>query len=641
MERRAAKKPLPVPKEEGSLRHRLEEALSEDELGRVLTSALLVLDAGGRKRLLARLGPETAAALAPVLAPPPRSARGTKPAAAVAGKGKLQQEWDRSWQQWAAVVEETGDEEGKYVQQEAHWESPYVDTEAISADLDASAARMRPLIPRVIAEQIAPAFSFVEAIDELDDDLGEGLPDWLDLAGGDGCYLGPEATSCLLEWEWIGARRDGRDAPAFLDAIRDLEGRLENVTLDQATIKKFVLGLSSDDLRAILDSMIGQRSSERWADAFTRAYGCWSEIQRDLSQRWNPALFAETSRAGISQDWTLALPLVKGAIKRKAFTEAAAIIDEAVRALLRLGENDRWDPRTRLLMHAGLRYYGDGEEKELTTLLELWQKTAEAEGHADLVAALALQRTALRQASSGEIMLEAFRAVPPEHRKVHDALFADWRALIVERTLETRGAAQQVPCGGWVSALVDAAKAGPDGAPAFHAAVRSALKEASAEPKGASGPADRYRWATPGRRVPAVALAVLTRDLDATAPVMKRSTPTLFKLLSASSGEPDSLAATRRIWCARLGGPSLLPEVLAFWRNNAARFVPDPGAFSGEYAQSADWLAAVREINPTAAGELLARWIEPHQLKRNLWRDLAQRGFAPPAGVRRAAKPSR
>ena len=81
---------------------------------------------------------------------------------------------------------------------------------AIADDLDTLAANMRPLIPRIIAAGAAPDFSFAEAIEDLNEDLFTGLADWLDPGLNDGCYLGPEVTSCLLEWEWTVPRSTHR-----------------------------------------------------------------------------------------------------------------------------------------------------------------------------------------------------------------------------------------------------------------------------------------------------------------------------------------------------------------------------------------------------------------------------------------------
>jgi hypothetical protein len=101
---------------------------------------------------------------------------------------------------------------------------------------------MRGLMPRVIAEGIASDFSFAQAIREMDDALYAGLPDWIADGSGDPCCLGREATACLLEWEWTVAQREGRDAAAFFDDIRDLETSLKKVDLDDQAMTTFVSG---------------------------------------------------------------------------------------------------------------------------------------------------------------------------------------------------------------------------------------------------------------------------------------------------------------------------------------------------------------------------------------------------------------
>jgi len=622
--------------EEESLLRRLENALSEEEIRRVVASTLLVLDDASRKRLLTRIAPETAAALIPALDPPRKPARSQKAAMPAAGKGKLRQEWDRLWQEWTRIIDESGAEHGDYVHQDADWEPPYIDTYSIGLDLDAVATKLRGLIPRVIAEGIDPGFSFAQAVREMDEALYAGQPDWVVEGIGDGCCLGPKATACLLEWEWMAAQNDGRDAAAFVDEIRDLETSLQKVGLDGQAIKTFVRGLSHGQRQAVLASMERQRLSPRWTEAFTRAYGCWAEIVRDLSKRWKPALHVEISRANIAQDWTLALPLVEDAVKRRSFAEAIDIIDEALRSRLRLDPTNQWNPRKELLVERDVCYYGDDQSTKLATLLRCWMKASHAQQQPELVAALALQIAALGHAEDGETMLKAFHAFPAQFHAVRDRLFAAWRALIVRRTLHTWKDSEPVPCGGWVSALVDAAWAGPSGAAMFHTAVRVALdesrKKTNAEPRAAWIP----RWAHPtGQEESLRALAILTRDLDATAPTMKKLAPRLWDILSkVDSDTRKRVSTTRQNWCKSLGGKALIPKIVAFWRENAVSFVPDPGTSAAGYSESADWLAAVHEINPTAASELRARWATVHHLKRNLWRDLAERGFPIPPGVR-------
>jgi len=280
---RLRKKPSLARRKEEALLARLEASLSDLELRRVLAGALLQMGDGARARLIARLGADTGVALRSALEPPSGGKHRTRPTAPVAGKGKTRQEWDRLWDEWHALVDEACHEQGRYVLQEAHWEPPYLDTGSLSTDLDAVAARMRPLIGRMISDRIAPEFSFTDAIEALDEELAAGPPDGVE--EGEPCCLGPAATTSLLEWEWTVARRDGGDATVFFDRIRDLENRLQHVELDPPSLKTFVLQLSDEHLRTLLESMTRQRTSKRWADAFTRASGCWAEVLRALSRR--------------------------------------------------------------------------------------------------------------------------------------------------------------------------------------------------------------------------------------------------------------------------------------------------------------------------------------------------------------------
>ncbi|HSP81404.1 MAG TPA: hypothetical protein VLQ93_22995, partial [Myxococcaceae bacterium] len=512
----------------------------------------------------------------------------------------------------------TGKERGRYVQQDEHWEPPYLDTSAILEDLDTIAARMRPLLGPLLREGVAPDFHFIEALEQLDRDLGAGLPEWLEPADYD--YLGHEVTSCLLEWEWSLAQENHLGAPAFIDSIRELDIRLHRVALDEETLKTFVLGLSEEHLRAILESITRQRSSARWADAFSRAYGAWPEILRELARRQTPSLHEELCRANLQQSWSLALPLIQGAVELKDWDDALSLIHAAIRSMLRLeGEEPLWEPRESLLLHQG--NYLEGPNA--ASLLQLWQRAARAKSLEELDAALTLQLVAWRGAEEGDAMLEAFRAIPPRFRQVRDALFADWRTFLMERTFDVWRGSQEVPWSGWVPALVNAALEGPRRASEFHDAVRAVLEEASTT---ITSGRMRFQYEAPLR-----SLALLTQDLLATAPTSKRSAPRLFKLLASEARDEDrAVDAVRRKWCARLGGASLLPLVLAFWRDHGIKFVPDPGPATGNYAKHADWLAAIQELNPGAAAERLGQWAEAYPLKRNLWRDLAQRGFSIP-----------
>ncbi|MEK7445178.1 MAG: hypothetical protein AABZ70_10010, partial [candidate division NC10 bacterium] len=195
--------------EERALLERLSRGLSEEEIQRVLACAILALDERGRERLVARLGQETGGTLGRLLVTRGRSRTAAEPSP---GSAKIREEWGKAWDEWEACVAESGDDDGRYVVREHHWEEPYLDGSSLAQDLEPIAARMRKILERVMDEGRAPEFSFLTAIKDLDAEIGSGLSEWMDPSSGDGCPLGPEVTGCLLEWEWRARRRDGRSA---------------------------------------------------------------------------------------------------------------------------------------------------------------------------------------------------------------------------------------------------------------------------------------------------------------------------------------------------------------------------------------------------------------------------------------------
>jgi hypothetical protein len=122
-------------------------------------------------RLLRRVGPETSKALRRAL----DADNAKKPP--VPGRAKIKEEWDEAWTDWNARIADASDSEGKYVIQENHWEAPYFDPTSVTLDLEPIAARMRKLLPRVFDANIAPHFSFAQAVRESMEEIASGLPE--------------------------------------------------------------------------------------------------------------------------------------------------------------------------------------------------------------------------------------------------------------------------------------------------------------------------------------------------------------------------------------------------------------------------------------------------------------------------------
>ena len=170
----------------------------------------------------------------------------------------------------------------------------------------------------------------------------------------------------------------------------------------------------------------------------------------------------------------------------------------------------------------------------------------------------------------------------------------------------------------WVHALADAAWEGEGGQDSFCAWLRQWLDVADRDCRIL--------------RLSQGALGRLSLDLDSAAWLSSES-PMIARLLAYDQSNDPTLGSSRRRWLKRLGASALVPELLAFWRRNAQRMVPDPAASGGsDYQSCADWAQALRELNPTSCKELLGQWSVAHHRRRNLWRALQRKGLSMSAG---------
>jgi hypothetical protein len=194
---------------------------------------------------------------------------------------------------------------------------------------------------------------------------------------------------------------------------------------------------------------------------------------------------------------------------------------------------------------------------------------------------------------------------------MRDRLFADWRSLVVEMSLGRRADGREAPGSAWVRALVDAARAGGEGAPSFRRAVRQWLEETGRTPATL--------------RQSLHALGTLTLDLDVGS-ALRRTSPTLHRLLSRRSEGEHTFNASRRRWVEGLGVADLFPEVIEFWKRQAAGLVPDPAnAVGSKYDECAEWLAAVFELDSGAYQRIVRGWAVQHARRKNLWLAITRR----------------
>ena len=429
----------------------LSESLSDTELKELLPAVLLSLDKAARKRLMLQLDADTAATLDAVLT---SVARGTRPKL---GKRKLIQEWHQAWAEWNRIVEETSCAEGSYCRQDEHWRPPYFDATSARDDLDTVAARLRKLLPDIVAQDLDPELSMVESLRETAESLAAGLPEWF----GDpetGCEFGPKVTQLLLDWEWSATETgDLPDASkrsfALADRLCALEWSASDLELDADTTIAFFLGLGARDTKKLLAGIEAARHAGHWERALACPDSAWFLIYQELCRDVRPELYLESCRENVATDWTLAVPVATDLVHRKQLEEAVAMIEETMSSMLRHSTVARWDPTKNLLARIALYERGSVHDDARRQLLRLWSKVSRTRGLGEVAWALDLQITLCKHWDNWDKTLAAFAETPTTRpQSTHDGLLVEWRKLVVERSLCGNGEAA------WVGLLADAAQ---------------------------------------------------------------------------------------------------------------------------------------------------------------------------------------
>lgn len=577
----------------------LPEALSDEEIERVLVHSLLALDGPGRKRLYESLGPETGGTLRGLL-----ENRRAKPRK---GRDKVRQDWEREWESWWEIVSESSYEEGRYIVQDHHWEPPYLDVSAVQMDLEKVAARMRKLLPRVFEDGLDADLDFADFFKDTAEEVGSGLDDWM--TSPDGMHYGPQSTWCLLDWQRRAAVRDGERAFFLADRICRLEHSMQEASLDEGTVIKLFLELGKKDQRDVLAGIAGS-GEEHWKRALSDVNTAWFDVHMELARRWDSERFVEQSRANIDQDWRLALPLVTALLRKKDHESAMELVLQAMQVLLRLKPDQTWDPRQKLIVGTLRPWLLKRDSAAVNRLLSQWRRAASGLGQGEIAGALQLQQTACKHWWDWATMIDAFRqARVSGFEDVCDALFTEWRSLIAEVTVHKVGEHS------WLPALADAAYTGEEGA--FRIAVHEWLDGLERDEEGLDASLR--------------ALGLLTMDLDSRNR-LKRSFPSLMKILSWRCDEDNPMRKSRREMLQRMHLDGLFDEVMDFWKRNAERLVPDPAKATGSnYDHCAQWAAAVRELDPASYERIVRSWSDTHKRRRNLWKALRDSGLPPVA----------
>lgn len=581
-------------------------ALTEEQLSGLLDALFGLLDAEGRQLLVSRVDSEMAEIIS---RPGDGDSMRVKP---IATRAKYEQEWESVWNRWHEATAELGVEDGRYVYQEHHWEAPYFDGNALAENLDEVAKDILPLIERVSELGIEERDFFRDELLEIKDGANS-YPDWM----GEGeCTLGPITTSCFLKWEWCARSTKGNRSQEFLERIRMTEDDLPGIYFDDGAFVEFFDSVSASSQQEVFDAIRKVRTSALWQNRFSSSHSKWHRILSTFLARFDTDSYLEDCMAQLDEEWSYGLPLLEHFTKKNDFVLADEILARTFGSLLRFGSGARteWIPEDALLVEK-LRYHSPSPDARIVKLLVCSIAIARERGNGERAAILDLQRVIYRDPYHWDEISGAFRKLlGSPHGGSARILLNQWENLMAEESISHLSGEENQLVDTWVHWLIEAGIDDAKGSEWFQNRVQ--------------------KWCTflksDSTRFPRSRSQIITLAGDlSSVSSLEKSHPQFAKL---ARGEEEygvkRCTTARREWLKMMGAESIVLSLIACVKKNASHLVPDPThAYGSRYEEHAQWLRAVKEIDPVVCETIIDLWKVQHKRRRNLWDSLKRGGL--------------
>jgi hypothetical protein len=605
-----------------SVGNHLFAALTQQEIIRLLDALWVTLPPARQDEVLDQLPPDTRQTVRHILSPPDSAGTADTTPDKPMSTAKLEQTWNKLWNEWDDIVVEASQEDGPYVVQENSWESPYFDESAVVEDLEKIARKIRPLIPHAIEHSFSPDEGFAEAIAMMEDEISAGMPEWIYI---EGFHLEEILTICLLEWEWLSFIKDAEieekapDAFAFAKSILELENSFSQVALNSQSFWDFFTQLPEADQETIFRGLAQHKETSHWQRELKNTYSHWHAFYMYCVDKYAPEQYLGNLRETIPQQWQNGLPVIEDLLAKQDYNESLKVIQETLPFMLKYEQiSDAWTPETRLLYPLIARHDNDDTRlQNHKTLLSYYQKISKELGQNKMVKVLSLQLITFEHCFNWEAMFKAF-AETSISEQVRQTLFASWREYIIQQAKPSAwslGWNRPKPRDNWwLHWLIDSIVDDQKGPAWFQQQITDWLTHLPGQKKDMGVD---YEF-----------LRLLTNDLSEIDNLEKGQYPQFYAVVIRTGELKSPDQTSRRAYLKWYASDDLIYQVMGYWKAYLQNFVPRPESVEkADYTSHARWMVALRELAPQSYKILLEKWRTDHQRRRNLWQAMAKVGL--------------
>lgn len=566
--------------------NKLMESLTKDQVTQLLDVVFKMLDEKKINNLLSNVNDDLKNTLIEL-----RGSKKSKSRRVISDK-KFIEKWKDLWREWYDVVSEVGDEDGKYIIQEHHWEDPYFDSSAICSGLDSVVEKMLPFLKKIHELGIENDSLFDDAFIEIEENI-DSYPEWIYT---DDCEssIGNAGTMCILKWKLL----HSNSCIDFIKKIIKFEEDITKIGLDCDTFLKLFTSLPEKKRKTIYEYIKSNRDEPEWKMRLKSTYSKWHKIYSKFSKEFDSDVYIENCREFLSEKWQYGIPIIKDLLKKGDKEEAEKFYEKTISSYIKSRNQENWQAEKLLIVNE-MMYGYDPPEQKIVGLLEEWINITKQLGMENKTRALKIQLITYKDPFNWN---EILKIIDQTGHSPIENLIEQWHDFTVHRMIGSSFNKIKIN-ESWIKWLMEDCLDKPN--PKFLLRTKDWLTSVNKYPELFN---DKRKE-----------IYILTNDLIELRGLKKQ----YFHLLNAikyNENYNNEGIKSRQEWLKKKDGMKLLALLMNCWKNNIRRLVPDPGNSKGSYYEShALWLAAVKEINIKTFQKILVKWEKEHKRRKNLW----------------------
>ncbi|HBM17130.1 MAG TPA: hypothetical protein DD381_12420 [Lentisphaeria bacterium] len=502
-------------------------------------------------------------------------------------------------------IMELGNEEGKYVLQEHHWETPEFYASEFADDIDKVFTKMLPLLNKVYDLKLIENNYFTDLLDEIKDGINE-YPEWMGAEYSE-FVLEKKGLECILKWNWLKKN-------SIKDFITDTQKDLSNKFCTLRFSQSFLSGESEEDLKKLYAELCTfKQSSSDWQKKFEDANSIWHDILHTTEKAANKEAFLKTSVDMISQKWEYGIPVYENHLELQQYKEAEQYCEKTIIEFFRQGTT--YNRPNYTIEKTLFATHIKEKDERINKLFTDWEILCNKLNLPLKLKAIKIQHQFYLTPANWPKLKNVF--LENKETPYFEAYVNEWKNHVVKNLLQIY--TSSLITENWLGWLIDFILS--ENSNEFISMTTEWLNTPFTKKTKNEKYSENY-----------FLLLLLTRDIFIDTTELA-SYPVFTKLIISSSMDSlsffelqENMFKQYRLSALKQANAALLKDTITeSWKKNIHCFIPHPeNVCKADYFEHAKWLAIARELNGKTYEQYYNNWKIAHRQRINLWRELGK-----------------